>query len=243
MNPNEFNSNKSTDVILSNPFISAPVQFDIEQTNEGLVVSHTFLNERKSYTERTQVTGSIVANPNAIGASAMVIPTHGYCHGSRCQRLLLKTSSPHAAASARTIDFFPILGSNLQSNPKFNSSNLGLRISDGLLPSTTDSGTVSGSTLPLIVGPESAVIGTIDHELLTREENLELNFGDVFSVVKRVVPVIAKSGYEIYQELKDTNTQEEFDRLKASSENGIFDLVKSVAKIAVPVAGTILGSL
>ncbi|TQV88225.1 hypothetical protein [Aliikangiella coralliicola] len=242
----ETQQQKDINTILANPFVSAPVLFNLqEHSNGGLLISSNFLDTRNSSEKKVDnerlLSGSIVANPSVIGSSAQVIAMAGKCHGKASQRLLVKASSPNAPQQHKTLDFFPIFGSNYKSGGSASTGeNLGLRVVDGFLTPTRDSADLStGLTIPLIVGPESAVIGDIDQSVLSDLNALNVPWGNIFNIAKKVLPVVAKSGYEIYQELSDEKNQ----RLADNDVSGIFDTITSVAKIAVPIAGSILGAL
>jgi len=239
----ETQQQKDINTILSNPYLSAPVLFNLQQhPSGGLLISSNFFDSRdkseRSIDEERLVSGSIVANPSVVGSSAQVIATTGRCHGVVSQRLLVKTSSPNAPEQHKTLDFFPIFNSNYHTVPA--GGNLGLRVTDGFLAPTEDSAKVNlGNTLPLIVGPESAVIGKLDPSTISDMDSQNIAFGSIWNIAKKVLPVVAKSGYEIYQEL----AKEESQQLVDSDLDGIFDVFKSVTKIAVPIAGSILSAL
>lgn len=239
---NTTTSREQTEQILGNPFISAPVMFSLQADKaNGLHIYHSFLDSRrqKGDTEPRPVPGSIVANPDVIGANAQIIPMGGTCHGVRSQRLLLKASGPQAPAQLKTIDFFPIFQSNFKGIGE--GANLGMRVTDGLLPPTVDSASVnSGVSIPLIVGPDSVVMGQIQPSALADLDKLGVDWSSVFNIAKKVLPVVAKSGYEIYQEL---NKPEQSRNPYQHEVDGIFDTLLAVAKIAVPIAGSVLSAL
>ncbi|MET1254624.1 hypothetical protein [Aliikangiella maris] len=246
----ETQQQKDINTILGNPFISAPVLFSLQQhASGGLLISSNFFDSRsnseKNEDQSKLIPGSLVSNPAVVGASAQVIPTGGRCHGTLSQRLLIKASSPAAPQQLKTLDFFPIFNSNYKSATGNPQENLGLRVTDGFLLPTVDSASNNnGLTLPLIVGPDSTVIGNIDPSTISdyaKANTLNVPWGNIFNIAKQVLPVVAKSGYEIYQELSNENRQKQLEF--KDDVFGIFSTIASVAKIAVPIAGSILSAL
>lgn len=232
-----------TDVILANPFNSTPVMFEFALDTNGklLHVFSSFFDGRpkaNAQTDLPAVAGSIVTNPNAVNAIAMVIPTQGTATTNvngvqatvRSQRLLMKTMSPSAPTQLGTLDFYPIFG-----NP---GANLGLTVNDGhLAPTINATAATNGVThLNLLVGPESAVL----HNVAPDAAALAVPWGTLFNIAKTVLPVVAKSGYQIYTEL-----QKQGKPLAAPETNalGFLDSLLGVAKIAVPIAGQLLSAL
>jgi hypothetical protein len=237
-----------TEQILANPFISVPVVFAASRSGNDLHLYSTFLGSPANGQAEERVCGSIVANPDVIGASAQVLAVQGKVNGQPSQRLLIKTLGPQAPSQAKTLDFFPVFaaGSTAQKNPT-DGTNLYMKVTDGLLPPSVDAGTMNSlPSIPLIVGPDSAVIGTMDPESLKTLNALGVDWGGLLNIAKKVLPVVAKAGYQIYQEVSNPSQQKaEPHRGRKDGENvtGFFDVIMSVAKIAVPIAGSLISAL
>lgn len=239
-------SNSALSTILANPFISAPVLFNMEQQGVGEVaLLAPFMDSRKKTSSKINgtVPGSIVSDPGIIGATAQVVTSMGVYKKNTTQRLLISAAGPNGQPMTKTIDFYPVFGSNSSSVPAQNSAsspNLGMVISEGLLSPTTDSASSNPAVFPLLVGPQSAVFSSMDNsaqsDILQTDS---ISFSNVFDIAKRVVPIIANAGYDIYQELSSNDTQE----ATHDDLGGFLDILGSVAKVAVPVAGAILSSL
>jgi hypothetical protein len=241
-NATSSNDVTDTDVILANPFNSTPVMFEFATDSSGKLL-HVFSSvfdgrpKLSGQADLPAVPGSIVTNPNAVNAIAMVIPTQGTATTSvngvsttvRSQRLLVKTLSPSAPTQLGTLDFYPIFGEA--------GANLGLTVNDGHLAPTTNATAATGiPPLKLLVGPESAVL----HSTGPVPAALAVPWGTLFNIAKTVLPVVAKSGYQIYTEL-----QKQGKPLAAPETNalGFLDTLLGVAKIAVPIAGQLLSAL
>jgi hypothetical protein len=110
-------------------------------------------------------------------------------------------------------------------------------VNDGHLAPTTNATAATGiPPLKLLVGPESAVL----HSTGPVPAALAVPWGTLFNIAKTVLPVVAKSGYQIYTEL-----QKQGKPLAAPETNalGFLDTLLGVAKIAVPIAGQLLSAL
>lgn len=236
-----------TEQILGNPFISVPVVFNATRSGNDLHLYSTFLGSPANGQAEEKVCGSIVANPDVIGASAQVLSMQGKVNGHASQRLLIKTLGPQAPSQCKTIDFYPVFAaSNAQKNPT-DGTNLYMKVTDGLLPPGVDTGTMNSlPAIPLIVGPDSAVIGTMDPESLKALSALGVDWGGLLNIAKKVLPVVAKAGYQIYQEVSNpSQPKAEPHRGRKDGDNvtGFFDVIMSVAKIAVPIAGSLISAL
>lgn len=239
-------ADKSLQTILGNPFITSPVQFDMTQVAPGEVtLAAPFMDSRKTVTSNTNtnVSGSVVSNPDIVGANAQVIPCKGVYNKNTTQRLLVKAVGPSGQPVSKTIDFYPIFGSNGQAVRGVGSAsnqNLGMAISDGLLAPSEDSASAKATVFPLLVGPQSAVFAQMDSSTLNDLRQLEgFSFSNVFDIAKKVVPVVAKAGYDIYSELSSTDSQQ----ATHDDVGGFLDALGSVAKVAGPIAGAILTAI
>jgi hypothetical protein len=240
------NSKAQTDQILGNPFISVPVVFSVSRNGSDLHLYSTFLNSSRKSADEETVCGSIVANPDVIGASAQVLVTTGKVNGHDSQRLLIKTLGPQAPSQSKTLDFFPIFAASTSAakNPQ-DGTNLYMQITDGLLPPGFDVAKMANAMppIPLIVGPDSAVIGRMDPESLSQLKSLGIDWGGLLTIAQKVLPVVAKAGYQIYQELNAPKGESTHARKDSDNVGGFFDALLSVAKIAVPIAGSLIAAL
>jgi len=221
--------------VLNHPYPSFPTSFAIEGSGKDLHIFHSFLNTRTSPHLKT-VSGSIVSHPDVPGASAMVIAGTGLVGGKRSQRLLIKTKSPFNTPLTLTADIFlPVFDSTDASGNV--AADLCMTITRGIHP-TEDTATIDPKMIrfPLIVSPDSVVLGSLNQADLTAATALGLDFNSLLDIAKKVAPVVAKAGYDIYNELQKT------DNNSSDTLYSFWDTVGSIAKIAVPIAGSLLAA-
>lgn len=231
--------------ILANPFVSVPVVFSVKKTGSGLHLYHTFLDSTNASADDERVAGSIVVDPDVVGASAQVLACPGQVGTTDSQRLLIKTLGPQAPSQRKTLDFYPIFQGGRLSTLE-DGSNLMLKISDGLIPPGVDANSIKGAAdippIPLIVSPDSAAIGYIPPETLAKMNAVGIDWGGLLNVAKTVLPVVAKAGYQVYQQLS-SNPAEEHARRRGADAPMFLGTLLSVAQLAVPIAGKLISAL
>ena len=93
-------------------------------------------------------------------------------------------------------------------------------------------------SIPLLVGPSSVTLaGKPIQKSVGDPAQLDLDWNSIFSTAKKVLPVVASAGYDIYKELSGNKID------AAQDPEGFLDTLSSIAKVAVPIAGTILSVL
>lgn len=165
------------------------------------------------------VLGSAVCKDGETGSFAYVIPTKGSVSNQASQRLLLTIKSNKIPTRNLTLDFY---------KDKSGPGALALHIADSL-HGHLDVTEVPGNKVSLDVGPDTLEIlnnGNASGGMV------EFDFGSILNIAKTVVPIAAKAGMQIYQELNNKSESEDVE--------GIFSIIGSIAQVAVPIAAGLL---
>lgn len=237
---------KQEQQILGNPFSSIPVIFGVSQNESGgLRVTQTLVDSRlqrpgkrpievKSAPE-AELPGSIVVNPEVIGACGYVIPHAGTNNGNPSQRLWIQTKSPNLPDSRITVEFH-------RENPDVSDGKLNLMIVKDFIPPDLDSASLDSQTpsviIPLVVGPQATTLGAVPDAMVKAMAASDWAswLKGAWDIGVKVVPIIAKAGYEIYNELSKPKSDSAAPRAGGSFS----DIVGSIAQVAVPLVGTAL---
>ncbi|ANH67127.1 hypothetical protein [Mitsuaria sp. 7] len=230
--------------VLNNPYISVPTPVSVQSNATGYHLFHSIINTGDEPSVDQVLPGSIVVNPAITGSSAIVVPCSGLVNGKPSQRLLFSAQGPNGPAQLKTVDLV-LPGSNSSVGDSGSMMPvLSLHVTDGLLPPSEDIAHswsklgrvgVAVPGLSLTVAPDSAVMGPLDSQSQATLAQVGIDFSSILNVAKVVVPALASTGYQIYQELNKSK------QASATADvDGWLDVVGSIAKAAVPIAGQLL---
>lgn len=220
--------------ITGNPFISVPGRFTVHKKPDGGVRIHSVHYDSTPQSSPDNYhNGATVTNPRVPGASAIVIPMEGKAaDSSKTGRLLLQVSGQHRPQYNYTWDF---TSAKPTGGTPSGLEHLHLLVQTGLAPSDEALSLSQSVTIPLLVGPSSLVIGQMPPQ--PHLSNVGIDFAKIIDTVGKVLPVVAGAGYDIYQELSASSLADE------ELPEGFFDTIGAIAKVAVPIAGTLLAAL
>ncbi len=211
---------------------------------ENLMVAGLHGNHRAMFSQvngAVTLNGSVITNPALQGRIAYVTATQGEvtyddpADTISSQRLYIQVRSSDAPVSTQTLDFFIP-----KAQGPSDDSNMGMYCTQGL---TTQTVKISDNeTVPLVVGPNSTIIGELSAGqrsfLLGSDADVNGILSSVLSVARRIIPVLANTGLEIYKELQE-NKQE----TGSTSDAGILSGVLALAKAAAPMGLSMLSSI
>tara|TARA_B110000879_G_scaffold55841_1_gene78807 strand:- start:285 stop:1025 length:741 start_codon:yes stop_codon:yes gene_type:complete len=211
---------------------------------ENLMVAGLHGNHRALFSQvngAVTLNGSAITNPALQGRIAYVTATQGevtYDDPSTAipsQRIYIQVRSSDAPVSTQTLDFFIP-----KANSTSDASNMGMYCTPGL---TTQTVKISDDeTVPLVVGPNSTIIGELSAGqrgfLLVSNADVNGIWSSALSIARRVVPVLAHTGLEIYKELQENQQTAGYE-----SDRGILSGVLALAKAAAPIGLSMLSSI
>ncbi|TNJ38753.1 hypothetical protein [Phaeobacter sp. B1627] len=187
--------------------------------------------------EVVPLNGSVVTCADAPGAVAYTAASWGRYKGKPTQRVLLTVHSPNSVPINKTLEFRS--PSNSAENALgFSLPGLALSIVEGLLHEEVDSADYVGRAqlVPLLLGPSSVALDTP----VAPPETDELFglVGGLVGLAATVIPAVAPVALDVAKQLlgKDDGYSDE-------EMASIFGTIASIAKVAVPIAGTLLTSL
>jgi hypothetical protein len=100
-------------------------------------------------------------------------------------------------------------------------------------------------TLDLMIGPDSAIVVGQEHvpsRTKIAEAEMQGILDTIWDVAKAVVPVVAKAGSQIYNELSK-QSKAPASRGEVKGGYGVGDILEGVLRIAAPLGNALLGLL
>ena len=202
-----------------------------------------FIGITNNVTEGETINGMVVYNKLDTGSIAYAATPDASIEGEEVQRFICSINSNHAVPSTRTFDFSlkpPCLGEErdnqlfLQVLPGIVDSKLAKR--DFLYNEGNDS-----NLIPLLVGPGAISLAkplTPDEmKALGCKESAEIDLTGLLNGVVSAVPVLARHGLQIYEELQQSTN---FRNANSKNDIRFFIGLKSIANAALPLAGALI---
>jgi hypothetical protein len=233
---------KNIAIGLANPYLAVPQEFLRLSDSNGMHLFQNTLGTRTAALGAAEYhSGSSVASASNPGSNAHVIPVLGTYKGKKksTARLWIATNRNDAMSEQKTIEFRLADNSQTTLTQGHSVANLSLVVANGIVHPDHDIPEDANSHVFRInVGPQSA---TYTSFLPTFPGGAggsiaEIDFGGLFNTASKLLPVVAKSGFEIYNALKKNEQSPDSDSIFGD----IGAALDSVAKIAVPIAGAIL---
>ena len=191
------------------------------------------------------IQGSYVTHPSKIGnlglvtcVSGHIVAYDGKKHPS--QRIMISHFSNNKPHSLMTMIFSRHPVTKKGAMEKSPSNCLYLHIVPRLIGANVLTHAEGHCQVALGVGPSSLSILSIKSHGTLNSNEMELGsiWSDLFDVAKKVVPVAAKAGYQIYNEL--SNQQQLSGSTEEEELGDIFSTIGSIAQVAVPILGCLL---
>jgi hypothetical protein len=226
---------------LANPYLAVPQEFVSFKDSNGTHLFQNTLGTRPAALEKGKYhLGSSVASASNPGSNAQVIPLLGTYKGKNdTPRLWIKTNRNDAMSESKTIEFRLADNSSTTLAQGYSAAHLSMVVANGIVNADQEIPTDASSRIFRVnVGPQSATYADFlpTFPYGAGGSIAEIDLGGLFNTASKLLPVIAKSGYEIYNTLKSNEQNPDSDSIFGD----IGDALDSVANIAVPIAGAIL---
>lgn len=236
----------------STTFIRTPVLFSVEMTGSGndtivQVSEHMFKNGNMHNNDKNynikKVPGTFVTSPDFSQSSAKVLCLNSKVDGKRCGRAWISTKTATMPTQDLTIDFgLPSESQNTAVDS--GQANLIMSVSNGLLLPTQNSVNTKRLELCLLTAPGATTLTSIQNSGITDDNGVGgINWKQLVPALVQAVPVIAGAGLEIYSSLKSTEANNNETPINDfEGFEGFWDTLTQVAQVAVPIAGSLIGS-